>query len=181
MIILRAVWPLRVATAFDDGTIARTSLTAPWYQPWAWRGRPRLERARVDRYGCAVAEWRAPPRPRGEADGHILPRWRRACGFCNEGDLQLTGNQALHGGGREGTWTCNQCGSSVKLLDPVGRVVVMVLAVALTAAVPWAAVTSRVQHESERPILVLLVAALAAAIAALLVRDHRRQKKHPMR
>ena len=104
-----------------------------------------------------------------------------ACGFCNEGDLQLTGNQALRGGGREGTWTCNTCGGSVKLLDPVGRIVVMVLTIALAAAVPWAAVTSKVEHESERPILVLLVAALAAGIGALLVRDNRRQKKHRLR
>ena len=105
----------------------------------------------------------------------------RACGFCEEGELQLTTNQALRGGGREGTWTCNKCGCSVKLLDGNGRVVVTLLAVAMTAAVPWAAVTRRVADESERPIIVLMIAALAAAMIALLVRDNRRQKQHPLR
>jgi hypothetical protein len=105
----------------------------------------------------------------------------RACGFCNEGELQLTGNQALRGGGREGTWTCNKCHGSVKLLDPNGRVVMTIVAAAMTAAVPWAAVTSKVQDESERPIIVLLIFALAATLIALLARDHRLQKKHPVR
>src|ERR1051326_3872038 len=96
----------------------------------------------------------------------------RTCGFCHEGELHLTGNQALRGGGREGTWSCNKCGISVKLLDPGARVVVTLLAVAMTAAVPWAALTSKVEHESERPILVLLIAALAGAMIWLLVRDN---------
>ncbi len=105
----------------------------------------------------------------------------RACGFCNEGELQLTGNQALRGGGREGTWTCNTCGGSVKLLDGNGRVLVTLLAVAMTAAVPWAAVTSKVKDEGERPLIVLLIAALAGAMIWLLVRDNQRQRKHPLR
>jgi hypothetical protein len=106
---------------------------------------------------------------------------KRACGFCEDGDLELTKNQALRGGGREGTWTCNKCGCSVKLLDPSGRVVVTLLAVAMTAAVPWTAVTSRVKDESDRPLIVLLVAALAGAMIWLLVRDNKRQRKYPLR
>ncbi len=105
----------------------------------------------------------------------------RRCGFCDDGELTSTGGQALRGGGREEIWTCGACGSSVKLLDPVARVVVTILGVAMTACVPWAAVTSRVRDESERPIIVLLIAALAAALIALLVRDTRRQRRHPLR
>lgn len=105
----------------------------------------------------------------------------RACGFCEEGELQLTKSQALRGGGREGTWMCNTCGCSVKLLDSNGRALVTLLAVAMTAAVPWAALTSRVKDESERPLIVIMIAALAAAMIWLLVRDNKRQRKHPLR
>jgi hypothetical protein len=105
----------------------------------------------------------------------------RACGFCGDGELQLTKSQDLRGGGREGTWTCNTCGISVKLLDPAGRAVMTLLSVAFVAAVPWVAVTSRVKDESERPLMVLMVAALAGALIALLVRDSRRQRKHPLK
>ncbi len=105
----------------------------------------------------------------------------RTCGFCNEGELQLSQNQALRGGGREGSWSCTKCGATVKLLDPAGRLVATIVAVAMTAAVPWVAVTSKVQKESERPLLVLLVAALAAALIALVVRDTRRQRRHPLK
>jgi hydrogenase-4 membrane subunit HyfE len=69
----------------------------------------------------------------------------------------------------------------VKLLDSSGRALLALLSVAFVAAVPWAAVTSKVQNESERPIIVLLVAALAAALVGLFVIDTRRQRKHPLR
>lgn len=105
----------------------------------------------------------------------------RTCGFCKEGELQSTSVQALRGGGREGTWTCDTCGASVKLLDPAGRLVVTIVAVLMTALVPWAAVTSRVQDESERPLIVLLVAAVAAALIGLIARDVRRRRQHPLR
>lgn len=78
-------------------------------------------------------------------------------------------------------WQCKSCGASIKLLDPVGRVVVGLLTVLLGAGVPYVAVTSKVQDESERPWIVLLLAALVAALAVLLVRDTRRQRKHPLK
>ena len=90
-------------------------------------------------------------------------------------------NQALRGGGPEGRWRCNKCLTSVKLLDPVGRIGCAVLAVLMTAAGPWAAVTSRVQRESERTWIVLLLGALAAALIAIFVVDTKRQRKHPLK
>jgi hypothetical protein len=105
----------------------------------------------------------------------------RTCGFCTDGELQQTKTQALRGGGREGTWTCASCGNSVKLLDPGGRALFTIVTVLITAAVPWAALTSKVKDESERPLIVLLMAALAAALIGLLVVDTRRQRRHPPR
>lgn len=105
----------------------------------------------------------------------------RVCGFCGEGELQVTGDQALRGGGRETTWTCGECGQSVKLLSPLGRVTMGAIAAFMTAAVPWVAVTDRVARESERVWMVLFVAVLAALLVFLFVRDTRRQRRHAVR
>jgi len=105
----------------------------------------------------------------------------RACGFCGEGELRPTAEQMLRGGGRETTWTCGTCGQSVKLVSPLGRLVLGAVALCITAAVPWAAVTDRVARESERGWIVFLLACLALVMIFLYVRDTRRQRRHPWR
>lgn len=102
----------------------------------------------------------------------------RVCGFCGEGRLRVTSEQALRGGGRQTTWTCAECGQSVKLLSPLGRFTLGALALFMTGAVPYVAVTDKVSRESERPWMVLFVAALAAALICLFVLDGRRQRRH---
>lgn len=87
----------------------------------------------------------------------------------------------MRGGGRQETWTCRECGLSVKLLDPWARIVFGVLTAGSLAVVPYAAVTERVARESERPWIVALLASFAIAMAVLFVRDLRAQRRHPPR
>jgi len=104
---------------------------------------------------------------------------RRRCGRCGEGELRPIREQALRGFGRETTWQCDACELTVKLLSPGGRLLMGALALVMTGAVPYAAVTSRVARESQRPWIVALIALLALALVVLFVRDTARQRRHP--
>lgn len=105
----------------------------------------------------------------------------RRCGYCGEGTLYLGKQQQLRGAGSEGHWTCEKCLMTVKLLDPMGRLLFGVLTVAFVGLIPYMAVTDRVANESDRPWLVAGVAALALALGVLWLRDSRAQRKHPPR
>ena len=109
----------------------------------------------------------------------VRPDERRRCAACETGEMHSVREQALRGGGRELTWQCGECSHTVKMLSPAGRLVMFVVSLAMAAAVPWVAVTDRVAHEGERWWMLALVAALAAALIALFVRDEKRQRRYP--
>lgn len=104
---------------------------------------------------------------------------KRRCGACGEGTLEEISGVALRGGGREITLQCGACGTTVKLLSPLGQLTFIGLAAFFTLATPFAMVTDRVARESERPWIVLLLAGMAASMIGVVVLDVRKGRRHP--
>lgn len=104
---------------------------------------------------------------------------KRRCGACGEGLLEPVSEVGLRGGGREITWQCGTCGTTVKLLSPLGQLTFFVLSAFFVLAVPFAMVTDRIARQSERPWIVLLLAVVAAWLVGVLVLDVRKGRKHP--